>query len=95
MNGLTRHPKDDLWQFVRCPLAITGAILFVVAGAKMTGIHSEASLSANTTTAEVFYQGMGLVSYGLAVVCLLVGLPSRLAAPPADEADAVATEEPA
>jgi hypothetical protein len=75
MNGRTRHPHDSEWQLVRGLLTITGAALFVVAGRKMTGIPGESGLG----------EGLGIASYGLAVVCLLVGLPQRLAAPDTDD----------
>ncbi len=61
-----RHEHDYEWQLVRGALAITGAILFVVAGRKL---HVEGSPLGD---------GLGMLAYGLAVVCLLVGLPARL-----------------
>lgn len=75
---MERHRHDYEWQVWRGILATAGAVVFVMAGSKMRSIES----ISGDSIAEAFYEAMGLFAYGMAVLCLLVGLPGRLLADP-------------
>ena len=48
-------------------LGVVAAVVFVVAGAAMVGLRSQAG----NTVAEAFYQAMGVFSFGMAGMALL------------------------
>ena len=55
-------------------LGLVGSAFFVMAGIKMLGITSRATANGDIgTIAEIFYNAMGLLSFGLACVSATIG----------------------
>jgi len=47
---------------------LAGSICMIFAGVEMTGIHSQGSITGNTTVAELYYNAMGMGLIGLGIV---------------------------
>ena len=63
-------------QAFRLIAGIAAAIAFVVAGAEMTSLESEAG----NTVAEAFDNAMGVFSYGMAALSIALAMPATTAA---------------
>lgn len=77
-------------QIVRFLVALIAAVVFVYAGGQMTSLHSQAG----NTVAELFDQYMGYFSFGMAILCVAIGLPTRLTMPPTTSIQAPAPGAP-
>lgn len=60
------------YQVIRLIACVIAAALFGLAGLQMTSIQSQAGNTIN----EAFYQGVGVLSYGLAVLSLALAFPN-------------------
>jgi len=60
-------------QIIRLVVSVLAAYFFIDAGGDMSGIRSVSGDSIN----EAFYQAFGTLSYGLAALSIVIGLPSN------------------
>lgn len=73
------HPWNDcqdsqVTSSLSLPLGLIGSFFFILAGIKMLGITSQATANGDVgSIAEIFYNAMGFLSFGLACLSATIG----------------------